>query len=159
MQEIIRICIAIEERVGEIYSALALYPNADAELRALWTELAAEEAGHARKIQQVTEHLTPETLMTAGVDHETVQALLERADEVLQSVRNGELSVTEALFTSVELEDQFMKVHLLCAEAGQQGNLQQMYSDLAAEDRSHTERLKANLQRYSDGMIFEDTES
>ena len=65
--------------------------------------------------------------------------------------RQATLSLDEAIYASVELEDAFMKAHLVFADAGGQPDLQTMFKTLAEADREHTARLKAYLDRMPDG--------
>jgi rubrerythrin len=93
-----------------------------------------------------------------GITEEEVRELLDRAGEILLDAQEGSLSLDEAIYASVELEDAFIKAHLGFAESGGQPDLQTMFKSLAEADREHTQRLKSYLERMNDGdgLVFGD---
>jgi len=158
MKAILQTCIDIEERVGEIYQLLVHHPDANDELRKIWQEMADDEMRHADRIRLVRDQFEIAGVLECGLSREGVQELLDRAGEILLDVQEGSLSLDEAIYTSVELEDTFLKAHLGFSESGNQPDLQTMFKDLAEEDRVHTERLKSYLDRMNDGdgLVFGD---
>lgn len=161
MQAILQTCIQVEEQVGAIYAELAHHPDADEELRQIWQAMADDEARHAHRIRLVADRLALAGVKQVSLDPAEVQALLDRAGEILQDVQEQTLTVEEAIYTSVELEDAFMQVHLGYGTCGDQPDLQTMFKALAEEDRRHTAALKARLEGLSDGagLEFTDPES
>jgi rubrerythrin len=157
MKAILQTCIDVEERVGEIYQQLVNHPDINEELRQIWQEMADDEMRHAHRIRLVSDRLEMAGVSECGLTGEEVQALLDRAGEILLDVQEGSLSLDEAIYASVELEDEFIKAHLVFAEAGEQPDLQTMFKSLAEADREHTEKLKSYLNRMSDGtgLVFE----
>lgn len=158
MKAILEACVAVEERVGEIYRLLVGHPDAGSELREIWQEMAADELRHAQRIRQVGSRFEQKGVMVCGLTLEGVQQLLERAEELRQDAAQGRLSLDEAVYASVELEDAFMKVHLGYAESGNQPDLQTLFKALAEADRQHTARLRSYLNRSNDGrgLVFDD---
>jgi len=158
MKTILQACIDVEERVGEIYQQLINHPDANEELREIWQEMAADEIRHAQRIRQVRERFEASGVLICGLTADGVQELLERAGELLLEAQEGRLSLTEAIYASVELEDTFLKAHLGFAASGNQPDLQTMFKALAEADREHTVRLKAYLDRVhdGDGLVFGD---
>lgn len=158
MKAILQTCIDIEERVGEIYQQLVNHPDANEELREIWQEMADDEMRHAHRIRQVSDRFEIAGVMACGLSAEGVQALMDRAGELLLDAQEGSLSLDEAIYASVELEDAFLQTHLGFAKSGNQPDLQTMFKALAEADREHTVRLKAYLNRMSDGdgLVFGD---
>jgi rubrerythrin len=158
VKAILQACIEVEERVGEIYQQLINHPDADEELREIWQEMAADELRHAQRIRQVREKFETSGVLTCGLTAEGVRELLERAGEVLLEAQEGRLSLDEAIYASVELEDTFLQAHLGFAASGNQPDLQTMFKALAEADREHTVRLQSYLDRMSDGdgLVFGD---
>lgn len=156
----LKICIDIEERVGDIYRELAKHPDANDELRGIWTEMAADEDRHAYRIRLTSDRLEMAGVCDFGVNDEEMRGLFDRAGEVLLDAQEGRLSLEEAIYASVELEDAFLKAHLVFADTGGQPDLQMMFKALAEADREHTARLKAYLERIPDGqgLVFGDPE-
>ena len=161
MKAILQTCIDVEERVGEIYQQLVGHPDANEELREIWQEMADDELRHAHRIRLVNDRFEIAGVVNCNLSREGVQELFDRAGEILLEVQEGSLSIDEAIYASVELEDAFMKTHLGYAESGNQPDLQTMFKALAEADREHTRRLKSYLNRMSDGdgLVFSDEES
>lgn len=158
MKAILQTCVDVEERVGEIYQQLVKHPDAGDELREIWQEMADDEMRHAHRIRLISDRLEIAGIKACGITEQEVRELLDRAGEVLLDAQEGSLSLDEAIYASVELEDAFMKAHLVFAGAGGQPDLQTMFKSLAEADREHTRRLKSFLERMhdGDGLVFED---
>jgi rubrerythrin len=158
MKAILQTCVDIEERVGEIYQQLVKHPDANDELREIWQEMADDEMRHAHRIRLVSDRLEMAGVNDCGITEQEVRELLDRAGEILLDAQEGSLSLDEAVYASVELEDSFIKAHLTFAESGGQPDLQTMFKSLAEADREHTQRLKSFLERMNDGkgLVFGD---
>lgn len=158
MKAILQTCIDIEKRVGEIYQLMMKHPAASEELREIWQEMADDELRHAQRIRLVADRLEMAGIKACGLTDLEVRELFDRADEIYHDAQEGNLSLDEAVYASVELEDAFMKAHLVFADAGGQPDLQTMFKALAEADREHTARLKAYLDRLPDGagLVFDD---
>ena len=158
MKAILQTCIDIEERVGEIYQQLVNHPNANDELREIWQEMADDEMRHAHRVRLVSDRFEMAGVLVCGLNLEGVQELFDRAGEILLDAQEGSLSIDEAIYASVELEDAFLKAHLGFAESGNQPDLQTMFKALAEADREHTVRLKSYLNRMNDGdgLVFDE---
>ena len=157
MNAIMRTCIDIEERVGEIYQQFGKLPDADDELREIWQEMADDELRHAHRIRLTVDRLEMAGVADPGVSGDEILRLLDRAGEILLNAQEGKLSVEDAIYASVELEDEFMQAHLRFAEVSDQPDLQMMFKSLAEADREHTARLKSYLGRINDGagLVFD----
>lgn len=159
MKAILQTCIDVEERVGEIYQQLVNHPDANDELREIWQEMADDEMRHAHRIRLVNDRFEIAGVMACSLGREEVQELFDRAGEILLDAQEGSLSIDEAIYASVELEDAFLKTHLGYAESGNQPDLQTMFKALAEADREHTVRLKSYLNRMNDGdgLVFDES--
>jgi len=156
MRAILQTCIDVEERVGEIYRLLAEHPQAGKELREIWLEMADDEDRHAQRIELVGERLENAGVRECGLSAREILALLDRAGEILQETQEDKLSLEDAPYVTVELEDAFLQAHLGMAAAGSQPDLQTMFKTLAEADRRHTERIRSYLDRLHDGsgLVF-----
>ena len=155
MQAILQTCIQIEERLGAIYSELAQHPDADEELQDIWQAMAEDEARHAYRIRLVADRLALAGVTKLPLEDTAVLALLDSAGEILQDAQEQRLSIEDAVFTSVELEDGFLQAHLAYGDDAGQPDLQTMFKALAEEDRKHTAALKGYLDRLNDGAGLE----
>jgi len=151
MKAILQACIEVEERVSEIYQQLVNHPQANEELREIWQAMADDEIRHAQRVRQVGERFEKAGVITCDLTLEGAQELMARADAILLNVQQGSLSLDEAIYASVELEDAFLATHLGYAASGNQPDLQTMFKTLAEADREHTVRLKSYLKRHHDG--------
>ncbi len=158
MKAILQTCIDVEERVGEIYQQLVNHPDANDELREIWQEMADDEMRHAHRIRLVNDRFEIAGVLECSLGREEVQELFDRAGEILLDAQECSLSIDEAIYASVELEDAFLKTHLGYAESGNQPDLQTMFKALAEADREHTIRLKSYLNRMNDGdgLVFDE---
>ena len=146
MQAILSTCRQIEEQVGEIYRQLASYPGADGRLREMWRTMAEEEARHAERIHLIANRLESAGLQALSLDAQQAQQLLDRAAEIFADVQQQRLTVGQAIYVSVELEDAFMEAHLAYGAVDSHPDLRTLFKSLAEEDRRHTEALKSYLQ-------------
>ncbi len=158
MKAILQTCIDVEERVGEIYQQLVNHPDANDELREIWQEMADDEMRHAHRIRLVNDRFEVAGVLKCSLTNEGAQELFDRAGEILLDVQEGSLSLDEAIYASVELEDAFLKTHHGYAESGNEPDLQTMFKALAEADREHTMRLKSYLNRMNDGdgLVFDE---
>lgn len=158
MNSVLQTCVEIEKRVAAIYGQLVEHPEATDELKDIWREMAEDELRHARRIRLVADRLDLAGVTDVGVSPDQVQALFDRATEIYDVVIAGDLSVTDAVYVSVELEDEFLKAHLNYGDVGNQPDLQTLFKFLAEEDLQHTARLKKYLDRMNDGagLVCED---
>lgn len=158
MHPVLRTCIDIETRIAGIYQGLADHPQADGELQEIWTEMAEDELRHAKRIHLVADRLELAGMDGPGLSAQDMQRLLDRTDEVLEQVIGLDLSLVDAIYASVELEDEFLKAHLNYADVAGQPDLQTLFKFLAEEDRQHTVRLRQYLARLNDGngLVFEE---
>ncbi len=157
MKAIVQTCIDIEERVGEIYQQFVNLSGASEELCEIWQEMADDELRHAHRIRLTFDRLEMAGISDAGVSGDEVLQLLDRAGEILLDAQDGKLSVEGAIYASVELEDAFIKAHLILADIGDQPDLKMMFKYLAEADREHTAKLKSYLDRSNDGagLVFD----
>lgn len=151
MQAILITCVQVEERVEAIYRELSGHPAAGEDLKTIWRSMADDEARHARRIRLVADRLEMAGVESLELNAQEVQDLLDRAGEILQDVQEGRLSVEQAIYASVELEDAFLAVHLAYGAVQNHPDLQTMFRSLAEEDRKHTFALREYLDRMHDG--------
>ncbi|PLX72539.1 MAG: hypothetical protein C0614_13810 [Desulfuromonas sp.] len=158
MQAILSTCRQVEEQVGAIYRQLASYPGADGRLREIWRTMAEEEARHAERIHLLASRLESVGLQNLKIEPQQVQQLLDRAAEILDDVQQQRLTVGQAIYVSVELEDAFMEVHLSYSAVDSHPDLQTLFKSLAEEDRRHTEALNSYLQDMANDsmLVFAD---
>ncbi len=158
MDSVLQTCVSIEMRVASIYKELVNHPEATGELKSIWTEMSEDEVRHAKRIRLVADRLDIAGIADAGMSADQAQTLFDRANEIYDQVQSGELSLSDAVYASVELEDEFLKAHLNYAEVGNQPDIQTLFKFLAEEDRQHTLRLRKFLDRMHDGegLVFKE---
>ena len=156
MNAIMQTCIDIEERVGEIYQQFVKLTGASEELREIWQEMADDEMRHAHRIRLTVDRLEMAGVSDFGLTGDRVQHLLDCATDIYADAQEGKLTVEDAVYASVELEDEFLQAHLVYADAGDHAELKTMFASLAEADREHVARLKSYLDRLNDGagLVF-----
>lgn len=68
LTELLDRCLALEERAAALYRGFAATRREDAELAALWTDLAGDEDGHARSIREAQEEMTSQEAELIAVE-------------------------------------------------------------------------------------------
>ncbi len=103
---LLRRCEAIESGAGKIYRLLAERFAADAEISALFAELAADERTHAKKLatwREFLEHQEPDRHPFATGYEQSVRELEELLDRLRQRARAAATD-EQALAIALELE-------------------------------------------------------
>jgi rubrerythrin len=143
----LRICIAIEAGIGEIYSEFAkMFPGA----RDLWGELAREEENHAAILAIGSRYANlgklPDIVVPDSLTH--MRETLELIDKVRTTVQFKNISIDEALKMSLKLEQTLEEGHLPAVMTHETDSpVVARLQRLLADTRSHIVRIKDYMQR------------
>ncbi len=148
MTKLLKTCAQIEDTVGKVYLAFLGIPGVGSELQEIWSAMARDEEDHARQIR-FSLRLPQESVFTDApqIDEDQAEALLRRVEQVHELAGRGACSVQEAIRLTMELEQEFCKVHIAYALQFKDGSMREMFSALAASDSEHTEKFKVFLQK------------
>jgi rubrerythrin len=137
------ICIAIEKTIGQIYRQLAATQEYDPELRAIWERMAEEEDKHARDLLFASRlpeqgNFAPNASVMAKVS-----TLRDSADRALDKVRSERLAAKAAVELSLQLENQFLELHIESAVTFEDESLRKMFAAIVCDDKEHCRAIFA----------------
>lgn len=138
-------CHKIETLAGEIYERLATDSAYAPEVRNVFEKLGNDERSHARDIDMVLQ--IPEYELKAGqkVSWDIVDAAVKLAERFVATINRGRLNEEQALRLAVEMEQQFVKVHVHNAMHFYNERIEALFEDLGKHDRAHLDRLRECL--------------
>lgn len=135
----------LEEACAEIYEALALQFEADAQARELFRRLALEERQHASRVRLLAARYRHDSKLFDSVKMaaNTLDALLVDARGVLERVRAGAWATDlEAVRSEmVDLEARFQSAHAEVIAALADPALKKFFESMAAQDEGHRRLL------------------
>ncbi len=136
------VCAEIEDVVGNIYQELAERVECDAQLRALWTQMAHDEEAHAMQIRFAMRLPASQAFKSQTLPVAQAERLLQSARGILAGARTSSVNERLALRLSLKLEEDFLAIHIGSAMAFQDDSLRQMLNCLGSADRDHVEKLR-----------------
>lgn len=142
-------CAEVEETLAQIYTALAATQAAEQELKHIWMAMADDEGEHAREILLALRMLKEEILVGEQIPEADVRQLLTRARDLLAKVRQPGLSIQDALRLSLHLEEDFRRVHVLCAVSFADAGMRKVFERLGQADQDHVARLTDYCRRFA----------
>ena len=148
LAELLARCLALEERAAALYRGFAAAQRDDAELAALWTDLAADEDRHAHSMRKAQGDMTPQEADQIAVDGCAV-AFADVADRLWRAESlEPDAPCDHQLGAALDLELSELEAlrQLALAASGQQR--------LAGLDSSHLHRLAYTARRRAhDGHV------
>lgn len=146
MYGILADCYQIEIISEKIYRQLAANEAFAPEIRKAFQSLAADEQNHASQIDllvQAPDRMIDAVTRISGEKVEQVKALAER---IMAEVENLAISEEEALKFSVQMEQEFIKIHAHNALHFSDQRLADFFDSLGRADLIHLNRLKDLLR-------------
>ena len=141
LAELLARCLALEERAAALYRGFAAAQRDDAELAALWTDLAADEDRHAHSMRKAQGDMTSQEADQIAVDGCAV-AFADVADRLWRAESlEPDAPCDHQLGAALDLELSELEAlrQLALAASGQQR--------LAGLDSSHLHRLAYTARR------------
>lgn len=141
---VLRKAQSVEEKAASIYSAAATRFAADLHWSRLFGRLAEEEKQHALRIQMLSSRLSHDrqSMRDARLPEVDLDALLAAGDALLDRIASPrDLSLPEALSMIGGMEESFASVHAHMLLATDEPGFNQLFVQLAAQDRAHREML------------------
>lgn len=141
MNKLLRCCEAVESAVAQLYQLLARNEQ-QAELRALWRQMAKDEQEHAAQLQ-FAQRLSGERVFREkdGALFGAMNELLRQTEKDLDMVRQERISGGRAIELAVELEMRFCQAHATSALDFDHEGLKKMFQALARADHLHVQGL------------------
>lgn len=145
MRDFLGDCHRIETIASQIYQQLAGDPAYAKEVRSVFHCLCNDERAHAREIDLVLQ--TPEQELDAVnlVSWERIDAALRLAEAMAARVNSRRLSEEEALRLAVDMEQQFVNVHVNNTLSFNNRRVAALFADLGSGDQTHVDQLRQCL--------------
>ncbi|NJC87067.1 MAG: hypothetical protein FIB02_00800 [Desulfuromonas sp.] len=139
-------CHKIETLAGEIYQRLAVDAAYAPEVRSVFQKLGGDERAHARQIDLVMQAPEKELDAVGKIAWESIDAAVQLAEGMVRALDHRCLGEEEALRLAVEMEQQFVKVHVNNAMHFYNQRLAALFAGLGAHDQEHLDRLRECLK-------------
>lgn len=139
-------CHKIERLAGEIYQRLAIDKAYAPEVCSVFHKLSSDERAHAREIDMLLQAPAQGLDAFARISGEVVGAAVQLAERMVGRLDRGRLSEEEALRLAVEMEQQFVKVHVNNAMHFNNPRVAALFEDLARHDQAHLDTLRECLR-------------
>jgi len=147
MYEYLSDCREIEDLASKIYLELAAHNNLSVDLRKVFQKLSSDEGRHARNIDLVLQASLKEMEPMPRVSWEKIQSVKNLAGDFFVQASGTELNEEKALRMAVQMEQEFIKVHVQNSLYLNNLPLMSLFETLNAEDQSHIELLNQCLKQ------------
>lgn len=139
-------CYQIEIISEKIYRKLAANGTFAPEIRKAFQSLAADEQNHASQIDLLVQ--APDRMIDAvtRISGEKVEQVKELAERIMAEVENLAITEEAALNLSVQMEQEFIKIHAHNALHFSDQRLADFFDTLGRADLIHLNRLKDLLR-------------
>lgn len=139
-------CSRIETLASKGYQHLANNKTYAKEVCKVFQKLSYEERAHARHIDLVLPAEQKEVAATQMIAWEKISHGVTLAEAMLQKVERERLSEEDALRLTVDMEQQFLKVHVNNVLHCHNQKLADLFNKLGSEDEEHLNTLKDCLR-------------
>jgi rubrerythrin len=146
MYGILSDCYQIEIISEKIYRKLAENESYAPEIRKAFQKLSLDEHNHASQIDLLVQAPDIKIDAVARISGEKVGKVLELAEKILAEVEKKKISEEEALKHSLQMEQEFIKVHAHNALHFDTPRLADFFDDLGRADLVHLNTLQELLQ-------------
>jgi len=145
LEPLLKACWQIEEIAAEIYRILASGPYAEP-LRRSFATLARDEREHAAQLEQALRLRIDQPMAQKRIAWERVEEALDLAGQLRGRLTAAPRDVEEALQLAIQLEKNFVKVHLENAVFFEDERVAGLFRGLARGDEEHLQTLTDCLQ-------------
>lgn len=138
-------CHRVESLAGEIYQRLAIDSSYAPEVRDVFLKLSNDERAHARQIGMIMQTPEQELKAISNVSWESIDEAVQLAEEMVRTLDQRRLNEEEALRLAVEMEQQFVKVHISNAMHFFNERIAAFFEELSVQDEAHLNILRECL--------------
>jgi hypothetical protein len=147
--EILQCLVRWEKSIGALY---AQYARAFPSMSKFWSNLAVEEAGHARLLQAI-EKLLDEGQIFWNIGQFTPEALhkeLAFVDDAIDRAIHGKVGAREAVFAAVKIEAGMLESRFYSVIQSSSPGFAAVAEKLVRATENHVERIRAQLMETTD---------
>lgn len=148
MRDFLSDCHKIETMTGQIYQQLSTDQSYSKDIRATFKSLCNDEQSHARQIDLVMQ--TPEQELDAvnQISWERVNMAVQLVEQMFAKINLKRLNEEEALRLAIEMEEQFVKIHVHNSLKFDNPRLSALFAELGSHDQIHVNLLRECIQRW-----------
>ena len=146
MDEFFDTCAEIESTLSLIYRRMANAVKANERLKEMLLKMAKDEADHVNQIRFARLLPFEENFSGVRIPKAKLDLMLLKAQSLLQDIETSPPSEKEALLRAIELEEDFMQVHVGSALEFSDPKLKEGFQRLAREDEKHVGTLRGYFQ-------------
>lgn len=139
-------CHKVEIIAGQIYQQLAGDPAYAREVRAVFQRLGSDERDHARQIDLALQATAQELDAISRISAEKIDAAVALVERIHATVNQRRLREEEALRLAVEMEQQFINVHIHNCLHFDNEKVSALFTELGSQDQAHIEQLRDCLR-------------
>ena len=135
-------CQKIENLAGKIYQRLSRDEEYDPRVRSLFQTLSGDERTHAGEIDMLLHNLAHNLDINPRFSWEVLETALLLAERMAKGLESKRLSEEEALRLAVQMEQQFVKVHVNNALHFYDPRVAAVFEELGRHDQIHLQKLR-----------------
>lgn len=139
-------CRKIEELASKTYQQFARNMTYSKKVRKVFQKLSDDERSHARNIDLVLQASKQEADALPRVAWEKLKDSENLAEELFRVACRGDLSEEKALQIAIQIEQEFIKIHIQNVLQFHNPKLVELFDTLNAEDRKHIDTLSECLR-------------
>ena len=139
-------CHQIEIIAGRIYQRFAVNRSYAKEVREVFQRLSLDESAHARHLEQLRQTDLAELDLVTRISREKVRDTRRLAEQLFFLVERGGQDEAQALDMAIQIEQEFIKVHVQNAFHFYNRNLAEVFARLRTDDQDHIDRLNDCLR-------------
>jgi rubrerythrin len=139
-------CFKVEKTAAAIYEHLAREHSYSPRICEVFRQLAKDEHQHAEQIGVVINASSQELDAVPAVAGKVIDAAVQAAQDMSDSLERGPLSEEQALRLAVQMEKQFALVHVDSAVHFHNPKVKALFAKLSSEDQTHIDRLRDCLE-------------
>ena len=146
MRSFLSDCKRIEEIAGKLYQQLADDSSYADEVRKVFQKLSDDERAHARHIDLVLQGDEKDIDAAQMIPWEKLDDAVKLAESLSRKPEGGNLNEENALRLAVQMEQQFVGVHVHNALSFRNPKLAALFDKLGKEDEAHLNTLRECLK-------------
>ena len=149
---LLRKMILLERNVALLYSHFEQLFNYDA---LFWKQLVLEEINHASLLESQLEYIADSKEFNnnlLGSTEETIAAINDNLEKILQSLQTGKLTRENALSIALQIEQSAGEVHFQTTSTETISSIPvSIFQSLVDADKNHAERIYGYLNQVKNG--------
>jgi len=146
MQGFLSDCHQIEVLAGKTYQLFAVNRSYPREVRDVFQRLSSDEFSHAQHIDLLRQTSLSELDVLARISQEKIRLTRMHAEQFFYLADKGGIDEEKAMQMAVEMEEQFVKVHVQNSLQFSNPQLTELFAKLKSEDQDHIDALNGCLR-------------